>query len=482
VKKAPATKTWVTNLWDDFRTGFWFVPSLLLCAALVLALVLPEIDERVGPAIPDWIGSDTATARATLTAIGGAMITVAGVVFSVTMVTFSLTSSQFGPRLLRSYLSDPISQLALGCCLGSSLYSFLLLRTLHETDDGFFVPHLSVSVAVILSAATVAVLIYFVHHVSTVVQADNVVANVAHDLDRAIDRLFPQEIGEEPRDVRRDVSGDRCAALDDHGLLTSIAAEQEGYLQAIDDHKLLALAKDRNLVMKLDPRPGDFIVKGNTLATVCPADQVTREVADQVKVAFLVGNRRTPRQDVECAVVELVEVAVRALSPGINDPFTAMRCVDRLGASLARLSQRRIPSSYRYDDQNNLRIIVRGWEFGEVLDAAFDMIRQHSAGNVAVTIRLLESLIVIAGHAEREADQMAIHRQARMILEAAQHELLQSDDLGDVAGRYEHLIQVLRMPSGSSPAAAAALARDNADSHSRSQPHAADIDSPGQVH
>ncbi len=437
-------KTWLANRWDDVRTGFWFVPSLIIIAAVVLAFVAPLADRWLG-GVPEWFQFTASAATALLTTLAGAMITVAGVVFSVTVVTLSITSSQFGPRLLRTFLSEPVSQAALGVCLGSGLFCLLLLRKL-GTDPT--VPHLSIALGVVLCVAAVGVLVYFIHRVTRVVQADHVVADVARDLDNAIARLFPEEIGEGGLAAGAD-AGDAELA-DEQADWAAVHAEQDGYLQAVNHEELMALVAEHDLVVRVDCRPGDFIVAEMPLARAHPRQRLADDVEDELKGCFLVGDGRTPRQDVECAVDDLVEVALRALSPGINDPFTAMRCVDRLGATLSRLATRKIPSPYRYDEAGNLRVVARGWTFANVLDAAFNPIRQYGRTSVSVTIRLLEALTTIAGQASRDEDRTAVRRQAEMIRAGAEESLAEPRDVADMCERYEQFLAVLgdrRRPS-----------------------------------
>jgi uncharacterized membrane protein len=390
-----------------------------------------------------WLTATPDSARAGLGAIAGAMVTVAGVVLSITVVALSMTSSQYGPRLIRSFMEQPATQIALGAFVATSLYCFLVLRAVRGgEDDVSFVPHLAVLLSLAMAIVSVGILIYFIHEVAVLVQAPHVVKSVSDDLDAAIERMFPQRLGEPvPAVLARGEVPMQLAALGDQ--FTSIAADVEGYLQAIDTDGLMHRAVADDAVIQLLVRPGDFIVRGAGLARVWSAHPLREHFGEKLNGLLIVGNRRTPRQDVECAVVEMVEVAVRALSPGVNDPFTAITCVDRLAASLTRLARRSAPSPLRHDKDGRLRVIARGVEFPGVLNAAFDQIRQNARGNVAVSARLLEGLHLIAQEAFERDQQECVRRQAEMILRASDEAIAEVNDRDDIRERAEKVFHVL---------------------------------------
>ena len=192
-------KTYFLNLWDTARTSYWFVPSIFAATALILSFGMPLVDESIlnsGIQLPEWIFTTTSTARTTLSAMASAMIAVTGTVFSITIVTLSLTSQQFGPRLLRRFMYDLTTQVTLGVFLATGFYCLLMLRVVESQVNGLVAPHLSVLVAVVFAILSMAMLIVFIHHIAMLIQAPNVVAAVARDLDDAILRLFPEKIGE----------------------------------------------------------------------------------------------------------------------------------------------------------------------------------------------------------------------------------------------------------------------------------------------
>lgn len=293
-------------------------------------------------------------------------------------------------------------------------------------------------------------LIVFIQNVATLIQAPHVVAGVARDLDGAIERLFPELIGEPASDEELNDASARDMESNLGENCVVVGSAREGYIQAIDADGLMHLARERDLVLRLRSQPGDFISIGSPLADVWPAaEQPAAELsgadlAVPLSETFLVGIHRTPRQDVECMIDELVEVAVRALSPGINDPFTAMNCIDRLGAALGRVAERKLPSAYRGDDEGRLRVIARPVSFANVLDAAFDQIRQYGRDSVAVTIRLLEALESISAHVQRGEDREALKLRADMILRLAES-FSEEHDQREAVKQHERVMQRLNL-------------------------------------
>ena len=385
-------------------------------------------------------------ASSLLGAIAGSMITIAGVVFSMTLVALSLASSQLGPRLLRNFMRDTTTQMVLGTFVATFLYCLLVLRTIRRAEEIAFVPHLSVTFGVLLAVVSVGVLIYFIHHVSVSIQANEIVARVGTELIEGIERLFPENIGRgapriptEPPDAGFLDTFDREAR--------PIGSAGEGYLQFVDGDDLIALAIQEDVVIRLERRPGQYVVATRPLALVWPGNKVTDQLIDRVNSAFALGNQRTSGQDIEFAVNQLVEIAIRALSPGVNDPFTAMVCVDRLGSALCRLAELDMPSPYRHDTQEKIRVITPVFTFPDVTDAAFNQIRQYGRSSTAVTIRLLETIAEVAGSVHRPEDRAALLRHAKMIARGARDGLLEDEDRQVVEEHFQSVNKLLSKSS-----------------------------------
>ncbi|MGI8842411.1 MAG: DUF2254 domain-containing protein, partial [Gemmatimonadaceae bacterium] len=402
--------------WDKITGGFWFVPSIMAGAAIALAYAAIALD---GAANDGWVQAQTWAysgsaqgASAMLETIAGSMITIAGVVFSMTLVALALASTLLGPRILRSFMTDKTTQVVLGTFVATFLYSLFVLRAIRRVEENLFVPHLSVAFGVLFAVASLGVLVYFIHHVALSIQADNVVARIGAELVEQIDNVFPETIGP---GAHADAILPEAFARDS----SPIGAAEDGYVQLIDDDALLNLAVEEDLILRVERRAGHFVVKGSPLARVWPGSRVQDRTKAKINAAFVVGDQRTPVQDVEFTVNQLVEIAVRALSPGVNDPFTAVACVDRLGAALSRLAQREMPPSCRHDRDNKPRVITPTMTFTDFADAALNQVRQYGRSSAAVTIRMLETIAVVAESARRPDDRAALRRHAEMIARGA---------------------------------------------------------------
>lgn len=435
------------KLWESLRTSFWFVPTLMALAAVLLAVGLIQLDRVMGDRLVQRLGllytGGPEGARAVLAVVAGSVMSTAGVTFSITIAALSLASSQFGPRLVTNFMRDTGNQIVLGTFIATFLYCLLILRTVRGGEEALrFVPAISVTAGVALGLASLGVLIYFIHHAAVSIQATHVVTSVVHDLHQSVERLFPQQIGHEPlprssRDVHYELPEPFRAGA------AVLVAKHNGYLQSVDQETLLATAAEQDLLVRLNFRPGAFVVRGAELAWVRPAARVTAAVRKQMEDSFLIGAQRTHTQDVEYSMDQLVEVAVRALSPGINDPFTAIHCIDQLGAALCHMAQRQIPSGFRLDDKGVLRVVTpSAVTFPGLLDTAFNQIRQYGRDTTAVLMRLLETLATLAHYVRADEDCAALLKHADMVRRAAEA-LPEPQDCKDVANRYQRVVNAM---------------------------------------
>jgi uncharacterized membrane protein len=444
-------KALLLKYWDRVRSSFWFVPAIMACLAVALAVGAVEVDKAVAE---DWLqrlgwiySGGAEGASLLLGTVAGSMIAIAGTVFSMTLVALSLASSQLGPRLLRNFMRDTANQVVLGTFVATFVYCLLVLRTIRRADEVAFVPHLSVSIGVLLAMVSIGVLIYFIHHVSVSIQADEVVARVGRELEDGIDRLFPGHLGKPGSEVSKAPGGADLPAAFAHEA-RPVGALEDGYLQLIDGDALMALASQEDLLLRLERRPGHYLIQGRALVMVWPGDRVTETLVDKMNAAFVIGNQRTTAQDVEFSFQQLVEIAVRALSPGINDPFTAIACVDRLGSALCRLARRDMPSALRFDLDGRLRLVAPGSSFEGIVDTAFNQIRQSARSNPAVAIRMLDAIVQIAGHLQRAPDAACLQRHAGMIVKGAREAVPEPEDLLAVEAAFTAAVQSLREIEG----------------------------------
>lgn len=381
-------------------------------------------------------------ARSILATIAGSMMTVAGVTFSITIVVLNLASSQFGPRLLRNFMNDRSTQFVLGTFVSSFIYCLFVLRSVETFGTDTFVPNLSVIFAVLLALFDIGVLIFFIHHIATSIQAEKVVAEISRDLEGNFRRIFPDEVNQKAQNERRrkaQPSGEKR----EHHYTHDFAAPCSGYLQAVDTDGLFQIAKKNDYVIHVQLRPGQFVITGSTLAVITSENIFDAKLIDPIADAFIIGTQQTPEQDPEYPIHQLVEVAIRALSPGINDPYTAIACIDQLGSCLNLLARRELPPEYCFDDRDQLRLQIKPCTYSGMLNASFDQIRQYGNTSVAVTIRLLEILKFLTAQTVCADQRLAIHRQANMILRGSQEALPEENDREDVRQRYQLLLHAL---------------------------------------
>lgn len=419
-------KARLLGVWENLRTSFWFVPSLMALTSAGLAIGSVRLDTSlIGKKLADSIGflwsGGADGARSLLSTVGSSMITVAGTVFSITIAALTLASGQFGPRLLRNFTRDLGNQLVLGTFVATYLYCLLVLRTVRGTQEGDFVPYFSVTFGVLLAAASIGVLIYFIHHIAGSIQAESLVAVVGAELKDNVARLYPAQPNDHPSDP---------SALIPSTPATTVRAEKSGYVQTIDLEGLVAAAKEGNLLLQALRRPGDFVPCGDALLLAWAGESELGEgQAAQLRNAFNLGKRRTPTQDVRYGVRQLTEIASRALSPGINDPFTAMGCTDWLVDALADAARHTPASGCHRGADGKPRLLDKPVHFAELAHLSVDPLRAYGADSVMVVTHLLHSLARLAAQVERAEDRAVLLVQAELTAAAAREALPNEADL-----------------------------------------------------
>jgi uncharacterized membrane protein len=433
-------KTRLLNFWESLNSSFWFLPLFIILLAIGAAAGLVYLDTieffTFSGRFSFLLGGGYESARSVLSVMAGAMLGVAGTVFSITLVALTLASSQFGARLLRNFMYDRLNQVVLGVYVATFLYCLIVLRTVKSVDEGEFVPNLSVLFALMLAVGSIILLIIFIHHISVSIQADHVIADVDEKLGKNLEKLYPAGLGEE--DPVTDHETLWSELREKYTVKTAISLDYNGYLQAIDNDGLMKLAKELDFLLKIHFRPGEFLVKDMEIATVYSKVACEENALKNIAGAFILGKVRTPTQDAEFAIDQLVEIAARALSSGINDPYTAITCIDRLCASMCYLAGARFPSAFRYDD-NQLRIMAKAIEFAGMMDAAFNQIRQFGKDSPSVLIRLMEVLVIINGFARGKTQKETVLRHAQMVLNMAEEVFPEKNDLGDMKERYRSI-------------------------------------------
>jgi uncharacterized membrane protein len=424
---------------DVLRTNLWLVPAVEVIIAALLFVGTYALDQASYNGVfhtPGWAISGSAdAARQILTAIAAAIITVVGVVFSIVIVALTLTSTQFGPRMLRNFIRDRGTQLTLGTFVATFVYSILALGSVGQGDHGAFVPHITITVLLFLMVVDLAVLIYFLHHIAVQIQLPQVIASIAGDLAKAI------ELQAGDPTVGADARYAALLIADMDGPGGDVAAPRSGYLQYIQHRTLVRIAAQKDAVIHLRYRPGHFLVQGHPYATVWPAraaDQVSRELA----MAHATGPYRTLAQDVSFGVDQLVEICIRALSPAVNDTFTALTCIDWIGDSLCKVTGRWQPTSVYRDQAGVVRLIATQTTYERLVQRAFEKVRQAGRGMPAVMIRQLDALAKIMERAATPDDWELLLDQAAMIERLSARTVDEESDRGDVRRAYQRVLDV----------------------------------------
>ncbi|MEO9959615.1 MAG: DUF2254 domain-containing protein, partial [Nisaea sp.] len=375
--------------------SFWFVPALMVVVAVALSFLLIEVD-----ILRDVDRTDDANAfytfgpegaRSVLSVIATSMITVASLIFSITMLSLQLASSQFGPRVLDNFMRDRSNQIVLGTFIATFLYCLFVLRSVRGMEGGSFVPHLAVGFGVVLAAASVAVLIYFIHHIATSIRIETLLAKLAREGCAAVDRLFHERPEQEPGAEADEKAAEQMPGDFDAGS-RQIAADFGGYVQNIGVDALIGIAEEHDLVLRIDAPPGQFVIKGDCMITAYPKDRVSDRITEHLRGAVVIGRDRTPYQDFEFAIHRIAELAQRSLSPGLNDPTTALYCIDRLGEVLGRVDGRGIPSKMQLDRDGKLRLLTETVVLEDVACRAFAAIARYGITDADVVSQLSETL------------------------------------------------------------------------------------------
>ncbi len=424
-------------LFEKLKASFWFIPILMLLITIGSAIGFIYLDSRIqiphNGVLRYLLPASVESARSILTIIAGAMMGVAGTVFSITLVVLTLASSQLGSRLVRNFMYDKLNQVVLGSYVSSFVYCLIILSSLKENDSFQFVPAISVLVALASAIAGIILLIVFIHHVSMSIQSDKVISDISEAMSKSIQKLFPKGIGHAEEKQTPDIDSLHLK----YALKLEVWSKRSGYLQSIDGQGLINIAQDIDGIIILKHRPGDFLVQDMVLCEVHCNEENDKDVYEKIQNDFNIGKVRTPLQDAEFSIHQMVEVAARALSPGVNDPYTAIACIDNLTSVMCYLAGVEFPSPYRFDTKDKLRVITDNHTFSGMLNAAFNQIRQYGKGSPSVMIRLMEAMNIINTYAKNKNQQELIEQHAKMIMNAAEEVFSEKRDLKDIKERFK---------------------------------------------
>ncbi len=403
--------------WEFLRTSFWFVPSLMGLGAVTLAAGTVMLERSLGAATvdPAWFlyEGHPEDARSVLATLLSSMITMAALVFSITMVVLTLAASQFGPRLVRSFMAQPQTQVVLGTFVMTTVYCLLMLLATEVRDSPARVPHASVSIAAALTMVSLGLLVSFLHSLARSIVSETVIDRVADELDEWLGGLPPLDVEAPPAPPT-----ERALPDDYAQRVVYFGTRAAGYVQLIEFRQLVAAASRAGVIVVLYFRAGHYVVPGAPEIGVYPSDHVTDALRTTVQGHVLVGAHRTPTQAPDFAIRHLDEIAVRALSAAINDPYTAVSVIDRLSGSLCTLMSRALPPGVWTDEQGVARVFCTAATHAGLIGEAFNQIRQHGGHVPIVAMHLLESIQRIAQHVRLPEQRTALERQAEATIEA----------------------------------------------------------------
>ncbi len=432
----------IKQLWSNLQSSFWFTPSLIVLFSAAFAAAMIEADSAGSDQwLAQWprlFGSGAEGARGMMSTIAGSMMTVVGVMFSMILVVLALASSQYTSRILRNFMSSRVTQVVLGIFAGIFTYCLIVLRTIRSGDEGAFVPNLAVFFGFVLALGGVVALMFFIHHIASSIQASSIISSVAEETIAVIDRLFPEKLGRGPGE---DDDGQTLSPLSGRNW-RAVRASQNGYIQSVNNAALLRLARKRKSIVRMEHGIGDFVVRNSPLASLALENPPDHETIAALQDTFSISSYRTVEQDAAFGIRQIVDMALKALSPGINDTTTAVMCVDYLTAIMAQLAPRQIPSSHRYEE-GQLRVIAKGPSFESLLSEAFDQIRGNATGNVAIMLRMLGAVQTIASVTAGPSRRRALRDQVQWIAELAERTLESAHDRARIETRLAHVCEAL---------------------------------------
>jgi len=371
------------------RSSLWFVPAVMILLSALAAGGTAGVDQETDAALkrswPRLFANDAEGARAMLAAIATSMATIAGVVFSITVVALQLASTHYTSRVLRNFMRDRATQTVLGSFVSVYVYCLIVLRT----ATGGTVPGVAVFVGVLLAIIAIGFFIFFIHHISAAIQASEIIPSITRETRDAIDRFFPEEVGDDSDEE------DRLADLMPDTVWSSLPALEMGYVERVDGEALVAFARQHETVVRMECAIGDFIAPGRPLLSIAMRCAPEEAVVRQANGIFAIATYRTTEQDPPYGMRQLVDIALKALSPSVNDTTTAVICIEHLSFLLCRCAMRRTPAIHRSDD-GQLRVIAKVVGFERLMALAFGQILESAERNSEVLFRLLLALADVA--------------------------------------------------------------------------------------
>jgi uncharacterized membrane protein len=410
------------DFWKNIRYSLWLMPAVIVFIAIAMALIAVDIDTGISKqALSGWphiFGSSADGARAILQVIAGAMMTVAAMTFSITVLVLSLGASQYTPRIIRTFMGNRPTQAVLGVFVGIFAYCLVVLRTIRGGNDAFN-PSIAVTLAIVLALVGVGFLVYFIHHIASSIQASAIASSVAADTIHAIEKIYPDHLTDQ---AERDGQRDR----DDmkHRQWYPVISNRTGYVQTVDLKSLTAFAVEHSLTVRMEKPVGAFVADGLTIASVDrpPHDEMVRKLNQ----AYTISHYRTLELDAASGIRQLVDIALKAMSPAMNDTTTAVMCIDFLSAIMIKLAPRCIVADPCFSD-GALKVLTNGICFEDFMNEAFVQIREYAQENTAIYVALLHAFETIANATTNASRKAYIREQVALLMTYARRYLRMHD-------------------------------------------------------
>lgn len=396
------------------RGGYILVPLLIMVLLSMLAMILPTLEKDVHPFSlwahhTSWLPPrDPGMAQLLLGAIAGSCITIVSVVYSVLLIALTFASIQFSPRILNSFVSDVVSQSTLGIFIGTFAYCLVLLPSVHGAPHAN-VPTLSLTIALFLAAGCLFYLIYFIHHIAMAIQVNHIVDRIARETEAVLKVRFGSILKTNP-------PVDLPVIEPTDGV--SVLSPQSGYVQYIDENQLFNLARNSETTIFIHRWTGQFIPAGVPCITISPPTKVNMGLKKAALACFHIGSVRSLEDDVEFGVLQLVDIALKAMSPAVNDPSTAISCIDQLSTILVTAAKLEAPRTEMNDERGVTRVVRRQTSFPRLLEVAYNQIIRHSGGDMAVSLRMLRALHDVCGAIEYDEYLEPVRQLAKRVAQS----------------------------------------------------------------
>lgn len=432
------------RFFNILQGSLWFVPSLIVIGLIILAFLMVWLDGKFGyEHINDltfFFSAGPEGTRDMLTTIASSMLTVASVAFSFTIVVFSFASSQYASRTLHNFMDDNTNQTVLGTLLGSFVYCLLILRTVRLESGNEFVPVIAASVALVLAIIDLGLFILFIHHVSESIQAYHIIHRIGQSTSTSIDTFFPRQLGSSIGISRQDAE---TMLTDIDGI--EVRAKGNGYLQAIDTEYMLELARRHNLLIIQRKGVGYFVTGDEILAIVGPSDKANESIKKEIRECFLLGKHRSILQDPEYGILLLSDIMIKALSPAINDPNTAVMGLNEINKVLRQLARKEFPRHVLSDKEGNPRLLVEWPSFEQLTAQAFDQVRRYGMADATIPVKILEVITEIGDVVQLESERAVLREHVIATATDAHHAIHNRRDRAQINAKLIPAMHILQM-------------------------------------